>query len=350
MNRWVLRSGALASSTVAVCGFIDVSALGLSESATTPSPLDPASPEAQAEDAATPTAKPSIQTAPDAFMPDALLSEVLGIQSRQLPNAIEETYDELLQQAQDMASHNRFTEALTTAAGIPKNSRHYDLAQQLQEDWSQELLQRAVAQCQQGQMTEAISLLKLVPSTSPQHQRATELQGRWHRQASLLNRAIAAKQAGDWQAVAQALKPLEGTPVYQSAPVQTLLQRSIQESYGSNRALLQFTAMAGGDRATAMSMPTVGSPMPTISASSAELPIDLAQAMTWARPTTQVALASPGTKSFETSLEMSSKRLPTPPVQTPLQISKQLMPPSEDAPISNPLLKSSIAPPEAVMP
>ncbi|MBD3881832.1 hypothetical protein IFO70_08705 [Phormidium tenue FACHB-886] len=379
MNRWVLKSGALVSSTVAICGYINAAALGLAEPDSSPPPGSTPQEAAPKGDPSNPI-KPIIQTAPDTFSPATFMSEVLGIRSQRLPNTIEKTYRGLLEQAQTMAGDDRFSEALATVTGIPKNSKYYNLAQQLQEDWSQELLQRAISECQQGQITTAISLLNIVPHVSEQHGRVVELRNKWQQQASALNQAIAAKQAQDWQGVAEALKQIEGTPLYQSSPVQTLLQQSIQKLYSPDQSLLNITpsssaqlarlpvaASVNSSASTGSSSSTISLP-PGASPQSSELPINLAQAMAWAQPPSQIALSpdlsssdlsSPDLSSPEaTSLEPKQVNIPSPvikeapssPVRLPLHLTKQVVPPSEDAPIAMPSVESSVAPPELAMP
>jgi hypothetical protein len=158
----------------------------------------------------------------------------------QLPRKMEAMYDDLLNQAQASASRDHFTEAISTIAGIPKNSRHYETAQQLQEDWSRELMRQASNQWQQAQMKAAISTLSHIPATSQLGDRVTELKQRWKQQAIVLERAISAKKAGDWQKVIDTVRSLEGSPMYHSLPVQALLQQAITNLYEPDHTLLQI--------------------------------------------------------------------------------------------------------------
>jgi hypothetical protein len=353
MNRWVLKSGAIASSTVAVCSYINASAVGVAqpdaELAVSSQPPELTTSEHAKQAHPSDQITPTIKSAPDAFLLDAL-----GIESRSLPSSIEKTYSQLLKQAQTMASHDRYTEALATASGIPKNSQSYNLAQQLQEDWSQELLQRAVGNCQKGQVTTAIAMLNTIPPTSEQHSRATELRNRWQQQASALNQAIVAKKSANWQKVADSLKLIEGTPLYQSAPVQTLLQQSIQNLYSPDSSLLGLASQPGLERIKQLgnvSTVAISSPTPTIASGqneAAPLPMDIGQA---------IALAHPA--SVDTTPRFSkqgnlptyfSKHIPASPPQIPIQISKQIAPPGQEPPITFPLNKLSMMSPEIIKP
>lgn len=161
-------------------------------------------------------------------------------QSDKLPSEMEAVYADLLNQAQAAASRDQLTEAVNTVAGIPKNSQHYELVQQLQEDWSQELMRQATSHIQQAEVAPAIALLDSIPETSQWHDRGTELSQRWSQQAKLFNRATAAKSAADWQGVIDAIKSLEGSPLYNSLPVQELLQQAMTKRYEPNAALLKI--------------------------------------------------------------------------------------------------------------
>ncbi|NJK54363.1 MAG: hypothetical protein HC936_19210 [Leptolyngbyaceae cyanobacterium SU_3_3] len=126
--------------------------------------------------------------------------EQLQSQQNKLPRKMEAMYADLLNQSQAAASRDQLTEAIQTIAGIPTNSQHHELAQQLQEDWSRELVRQATNRFQQGEVAPAIALLKSIPITSQWHDRAIELRQRWDQQAKLLNQATAATAAADWQA------------------------------------------------------------------------------------------------------------------------------------------------------
>ncbi|MCY7321409.1 MAG: hypothetical protein LH660_06305, partial [Phormidesmis sp. CAN_BIN36] len=171
-------------------------------------------------------------------------------QPDKLPSEMEAVYADLLTQAQASASRDQLTEAVNTVAGIPKNSQHYELVQQLQEDWSQELMRQATSHIQQAEIKPAIALLNSIPETSQWHDRGTELRQRWTQQAKLLNQATAAKSAEDWQGVIDATKSLEGSPLYNSLPVQELLQQAMTKRYEPDAALLQIA--------------TADTPMPTV--------------------------------------------------------------------------------------
>lgn len=157
-----------------------------------------------------------------------------------LPKNVEDLYNNLLQQAQTSASRDQFAEATTTLAGIPKNSRHYEIAQQLQADWSRELLRQATNQWQQAQVKTAISTLNAIPSTSQINDRKLELRQRWKQQAIALEQALAAKEVRNWQGAINALKALEGSPIYHSLTVQELLQQSMAKLYEPDQTFLQI--------------------------------------------------------------------------------------------------------------
>jgi hypothetical protein len=157
-----------------------------------------------------------------------------------LPSDLETVYDTLLQQAQVSASQEQFMQAIADTTGIPKNSRHYAMAQQLREDWARELMRQATRECQKANVTKAIAMLNAVPQSSQFHARATELKQLWTQHAKILKRAIAAKNTGNWQQAIDAVQSLEETPMYHSLLVQELLQKSLTKLHEPDRTLLQI--------------------------------------------------------------------------------------------------------------
>lgn len=160
--------------------------------------------------------------------------------AEKLPQEVETTYSELLNRAQAAASRDQLTIAVETVSGIPKNSQSYEVAQQLEEDWSKELVRQATNHFQQAEVTTSIALIDKIPESSDWHDRGTELKQQWKKQAELLNQAKSAKSSEDWQGTINAIKSLEGTPLYHSLPVQELLQQAMINRYEPDPALLQI--------------------------------------------------------------------------------------------------------------
>ena len=161
-------------------------------------------------------------------------------QTNPLPDKMEAVYGDLLAQAQALVGRNQFTQAVDLIGGIPKNSRHYGMSQQLQDDWSRELLRQATGEYEQARMDKALTMLNTIPPVSQLHDRVADLQQRWSKQNTLLQRAIALKQSGNWQGVTDNVKLLEGTPIYQSLLVQELLQQAMTQLYKPDAAMLQI--------------------------------------------------------------------------------------------------------------
>lgn len=216
---------------------------------TTSDPKNDCQPTVQQSGAATPEATPNPQWS-DRFAEQLSVNK----QPDKLPKEVETTYSELLNRAQAAASHDQLTAAVETVAGIPKNSQYYEVAQQLEEDWSKELVRQATNYFQQAEVKTSISLLDKIPETSEWHDRGTELKQQWEKQAQLLNRAQSAKSAEDWQGTINAIKALEGSPLYNSLPVQELLQQAMIKRYEPDPALLQIAVE------DAPMMPTIASP------------------------------------------------------------------------------------------
>jgi outer membrane protein assembly factor BamD (BamD/ComL family) len=173
--------------------------------------------------------------------PMRLLNLQWGNGSQQLPHKMEKVYHNLLEQAQAEASADQLATAIAKLSGIPKNSHHYAMAQQLRDDWSREILRQATNHCQQARVSKAIAMLNAIPSTSQLHDRAVELRQHWSEQGKLFNQAIAAKEAGNWQSAIEALQALEGTPLYNSLAVQELMQLAMMKLYEPDETLLQIS-------------------------------------------------------------------------------------------------------------
>lgn len=159
--------------------------------------------------------------------------------SQTLPPEMEDIYDQRLKQAQAAANQEKFTQAINQVLGIPQNSRHYPLAHRLQTDWEREVVRQATDYCQKAQMQRALTLLAVIPTDGQMADQARELQGKWQHQAGIWQQAIAAKARGDWQGVVTTLKGLEDTPLYQSLPVQDLMQQAVTQLYEPDQKLLK---------------------------------------------------------------------------------------------------------------
>ncbi len=260
MNRWLVGSGAIVSSAMALYSWTNPSAFNLT--------LLSAQPE-----------------------PD----------SKPLPREIEGLYDRLLVKARSVATQDQIAEAINTVAGIPKNSRSYGEAQQLQEDWTQELLQRASSQYKRANVRMAIWMLKAIPPTSQRHDRATELQQRWAKEWTTLRQASAAKKQGDWKSVMSSLTSLKDSMLYQSSPAQEMLQQATANLYSTDKTLVQISTAPINNSAVVPAMPSTADlnvvSLPQSSESSGLL-IDRTQALAWAEP--PVLLADGSSVRMET--------------------------------------------------
>lgn len=244
----VLGGGAIACSTLLVYGWAQAAAPGkvapcpqsepLGESSAQPcTPVDTA--------AESPSILGMAPTQLLEQLPEPLVALWPGGHAwgDRLPEDMERLYEQLLTQAQSKASAAQFTQAISQISGIPKNSRHYELAYRLQQDWSQELWRQANQQYENAKLDAAQAILAKIPQSSSLHAQSQSLKQRWQEQQQSLDRAIAAKRRGDWQAVIQALQPLESTPLHQSLTVQELWQQAITRLYEPDQNLV-YVAMA----------------------------------------------------------------------------------------------------------
>lgn len=235
--------------------------------------------------------------------------QLSGFRSHNLLGQMEATYADMIQKAQELADRNQFAEAMAQITGIPKNSRHYATAQQLQDNWSRELLQRATKSYQAADVVTAIETLNTIPQTCPQFNQANDLRQRWHQQTIKLEQAFAAKDAGDWQGVINAIQSLEGTQLYSTSPVQELLQYAMIQQFAPDADLMQFVT-ANVTEPTSAAAPirpfeTIPSELPLSSVeplpNSYDAAINLNQALEWVQPPAYVAL-----KPAKTSQQKSS--------------------------------------------
>lgn len=221
-----------------------------------------------------------------------------GDHAPRLTADLERVYDQVLAQARDLANRDRLAEAITLLGGIPRNSQHFSPAQQLQTEWSQELVQQATQYYQQARVSQALHLLQRIPTSSPHFQQAKSLSQQWSREAKLFRQAQLAQQAERWDTVLQTLKSLEGSPLYQSSPVQATLQAAMNRLYEPNRRLVEVasstTAIAPNWR-TKMPLPDpLASTLDSLPHSTS-LDIKTDQALTWATPRKVPAIAQSDT-------------------------------------------------------
>lgn len=288
MKQRILGGGAIVCSAMVMYGWAQSSTSEFSMSDCAGELAKKLSGRSQAENQAQGRCLPTTLIPKLSQVPERLSIPNLSRASK-VPSKMEAMYADLLAQAHASADADRIAEAITIVAGIPKNSRHHGMAQQLQEDWSQELLERATSRYQQADMPMAMTMLSAIPQTSQRYNRATELRDRWKQQTTALNQAIAAREIGDWNSVTAALGSLEGTDLYHSALVQQLLQQATQKQLEPDAALLQLAAAAStaSSQAVALSMPTADPAMVPIESvpQPTNLIIALDQALEWARPT-----------------------------------------------------------------
>jgi hypothetical protein len=237
MKRQLLCSGTIACSTLVLSSWVQ-------SSASEPNQQDCKSSTTAESSSKQPFSWRCLNSSAMALsFPEPLLNLGWNRASHQLPKEIETVYGDALNQAQTLAQQNQFAEAMTQLSGIPKNSRYYAPAQQLQDNWSQELLQQAQTFYQKAKITQAIAVLNAIPAGSRAQQQTMELKQRWGQQATALNRAIAAQQAGDWQKVIQNIQLLEGSPIHQSVLVQSLIQNAMIKRYEPNKTLVQIATV-----------------------------------------------------------------------------------------------------------
>ncbi|GAB4228591.1 MAG: hypothetical protein Kow00121_57540 [Elainellaceae cyanobacterium] len=347
MNHWVLSSGAIVSSALAIYGWTQPSTsdLGVDDC------QDQAASKSQADQAATNCSDQSIIPSLS-DIPELLPFKVQwgGLQTHQLPDRIETIYQDLIEQAQVIADDDRLSEAVTIIAGIPRNSRHYRVAQQLQADWSQTIIYQASDRYQQADFPTAIQLLDTIPTASQLHGRVLELRQQWNRDAALFNQAIAARNTQNWQQVVESLRSLEGSPVYHSPMVQELLQQAISQQFQPDEQLMEMArvgieelsapiapggSLPGNNLSSITATSDSQAALPIAPMSPSNLLIDTAQAMEWAQPpSSSLSFATP---QVEEALVNSVDRAIDLPAAKPTVVPPELVPvlPAQKSPTNN---------------
>ncbi|MDX2239074.1 MAG: hypothetical protein NW224_00145 [Leptolyngbyaceae cyanobacterium bins.302] len=322
MRYRVLEGGAIACSTVFIWGWAS------------PPGLDSGSEICESPSATTPTKTPSLRQNclqksglfSGGIVPESIFNLRWGGDQTNRPiKELENVYETVLTQAQETAKRDRLPEAIISLGGIPKNSRHYPLAKQLQDDWSRELLQRATQQHQQANLSVALKLLNTIPSVSQHYSHAMELSKQWRWEATLMNRINQAKAAGNWNAVANVLKQLEGTSLYQSTLIQKIVQDAMSQQWQPDSHLMQIAsdtatiAPASSIRRSG-SMPQLPEVPVETTPQNSQLDIATEQALTWAQPPRPKAIAkTPPQKTTTTQPNNGDTSTPTPmfPYQRP---------------------------------
>ncbi|MBE9010683.1 hypothetical protein IQ250_10730 [Pseudanabaenaceae cyanobacterium LEGE 13415] len=159
----------------------------------------------------------------------------------QISSDVEDLYQDLLEQAQTDAQHDRLSEAMVAITSIPSNSRHHIAAQQLREQWSKDLLRFAQNAYSKGQPREAIELLKAIPPSTSTSVQAKSLQTNWGRQLQRLEQAEIAYSNSNWGQALRFLESLKNTALYTSPRVQEMLQQSIAAAFHPGDAATEIS-------------------------------------------------------------------------------------------------------------
>jgi hypothetical protein len=334
MRHRMLEGGAIACSTILLYG------------GTLPHDVNPDSESCQPPFPATDTPSRPNCSQPQALHRASIIPENLfdlrwgGKRDNRPINELEIVYEDVLEEAQTTANRDRLPEAIFHLGGIPKNSRHYALAKQLQDDWSQELLQRAIQQHHQANLSAALRLLNTISPTSQHQPQAIALAKQWRGEAKLLNQALVARKTGNWTKAVTALKRLEATPLYQSSLVQQMLQEITTKQFEPASDLMQIAADTARinpslpvrrPRLETVPLP-VENPLPQ-----SDLEIATEQALTWAQPPQPKAIATtqppqPAATPTPSSIHVNPVPLPNFPYQIPSRTASKRPIPTKSTP------------------
>lgn len=336
MRYRVLESGAIACSAIAISGWIS--------SPNADSTLvcyEPSASTLANSQAAQPDCKLVPSVAQASILPSYLFQWGWG--GDRGTRDIEQIYEKLFVQAQELANRDRLSAALLELGGIPKNSQHFSSAQQLQREWGQELLQQATQEYRQARLLQAVTVLKQIPVSCPLFQEAQTLAQQWQSEAAVLQQAQYAAKAKRWSDVIQILKQLENSPLYQSNLVQASLQVATHQSYTLDQTLINT---ASSTTNSAANLPIQVPNLPASELAIADLPnlpplaIETATALTWTQPKKppKVADANRSQSHSNTSNQVSNTAPSAPlfPVNQP-EVTAVKQPP-----------QSAIAPPETL--
>lgn len=336
MRYRVFEGGAIACSAIAIWGWI-----------TAPQPASTACESTPPQDSDRPMSRPTRCRLPPqigraGMLPGNLLNLHWG-RDRLSPD-LEQVYAKVLTQAQAMVDRDRVPEAILALGGIPKNSQQFPLAQQLQNEWAQDLLEQATQRYAQADLKPALQLLQSIPATSPAFSEAQALSQQWRQEADWFNQAQAAVQAGQWQGVMRSLQRLEGSSLYHSSRVQTMLQLAMSQAFAPDRRLVEVAASNTETTVTSQpKIPTVQSSSTTLDSlpNPTQLEIKTDKALTWAQPQKASAIAKPHQSQVrpQGSSSRNRQQLPTDPIfpiKVPQRSATQPPPPAIAPPESFP--------------
>ncbi|WP_088893903.1 hypothetical protein [Leptolyngbya ohadii] len=302
MNHRILECGAIACSTVVIAQWLPAFNVQLPSSNCSKEP-EP-EPASAAADRATVSPKCSSSGILSLMerLPEQFKLQWSQTNSR-LPGNIEREYQQLIEQAQTLAGQNRLAEAIVLMNSIPKNSRYFDMAYEMQETWSQEALHEASSRYQQAEISAALKLLEAIPATSSQYPQVVQFKQKWQQDAVRMQQAIAASKTGNWQQVIEQLEALQGKSLFQSLRVQELLQLAMIKVLEPEPELLKIASQMNSTSLSAAPLPSPPAvPAASVSSSVPPLPpptsdrsnLDIEEVLT---PPSKTLIASKVTQS-----------------------------------------------------
>ncbi len=147
-------------------------------------------------------------------------------ESRALSNKEEEVFRRKVERAQQMQNP---ADAIALLK-IPSTSKHFQVAQQLQQTFSRQILENGEMEHRQGNLAKAITVLRAIPPSDPVANRAQSLQKVWIAEAKQLGAVRGAISQGKWMVALQGLEKLSGSELFGTPLVQNSLQQVISQA------------------------------------------------------------------------------------------------------------------------
>ncbi|MGG6264296.1 hypothetical protein ACQ4M3_00540 [Leptolyngbya sp. AN03gr2] len=166
------------------------------------------------------------------------------LSSKAIPPNREKLFQDQLNEAQALNRKNLPLDAIKNTIGVPSNSKHFKSAQVLQESLSQQILAQAKEKYRRGNIKEALTALQVIPAATTAASESQQLRRTWTTEEQQLQAIQHFASQGNWNQAMQDLEKLRSSEVFNTPPVQALLQQAIAQTGETPNSLIATTSPA----------------------------------------------------------------------------------------------------------
>lgn len=177
--------------------------------------------------------------------------------SKTIPPNREQLFQDQLNEAQALTKKNLLIDAIRNTIGVPSNSKHFKSAQVLQESLSQQILAQAKEKYRRGNIKEALTALQVIPAATTAASESQQLRQTWTTEEQQLQAIQQSASQGNWNQAMQGLEKLRSSEVFNTPPVQALLQQAIAQTGETPNSLIATTAPTPLPVTTLSQVPTL---------------------------------------------------------------------------------------------